>query len=316
MKVALLGQTRWTTLLADLMSRYCPDLVESAQAVTTRRSLRLLLPGNRVDVLMRVGYRPGAPTPRGIAFDLLWAAIRRRNPAARAVMYWIGTDLMNTMADAESGRLRGQFRTAASEMTHLVAAPWFADDLRRVGIDARFVLFPVELPALPAPHPLPARFSVMTYIPAGRFSHYGGEMILNAAEQLPGVEFVVFGGDGTDAPRAPGNVRFAGWTDDLDATYAASTVVLRLVRHDALGATLREGLVHARHVIYTYPVPFTEQVGFGDTPALVGLLAGLMRANENGGLTLNMAGREYALAEFDAARHVRQLGEELRAAGS
>lgn len=314
MKVALLGQTRWTSLLAELIAKHSPDLIAAAEALSTRQALRLLHPGHRADVLLRVGYRPGAPTRRGIAFDLLWSAISRTNPRARHVMYWIGTDLLNTLADARAGRLRGPFGTAASEMTHLAAAPWFVDDLRRVGIDARFVLFPVDLPALPTPHPLPERFSVMTYIPSGRFAHYGGEMIVNAAKQLPNVGFVVVGNDGSDVLGAPENVRFVGWTADLNAAYAASTVVLRLLRHDALGATLREGLVHARHLIYTYPVPFTEQVAFEDTPALVKLLTGFLRAHEMGRLTLNLEGRAYALAEYDPARLARRLSEELRAA--
>jgi hypothetical protein len=314
MKVALFGQTRWTRILAAMLQQHRGEPI-TAEPLSVRQSVRLLRPGRQPDILLRVGYRPGAPTPRGIAFDQWWSVIRRANPDAIPILYWIGTDLMNTMVDARAGRLRQPFRAATAEMRHIAAAPWFVDDLRQVGINASLVLFPVDLPPLSTPHPLPERFSALTYIPSGRFTHYGGDMIIDAARQLPDVAFAILGSDGAGLTRsAPNNVRFLGWTDNPDAAYAQASVVVRLVSHDALGATVREGLIHARHVVYTYPVPFTERVAYGDTRGLVGVLGGLHLAHQAGRLTLNMPGREYALAEFDPAQHVGRLVEELRAA--
>ena len=42
--------------------------------------------------------------------------------------------------------------------------------------------------------------------------------------------------------------------------YADTTVVVRIPRHDGLGETVVEGLLNARHVLYTHELPFVRTV--------------------------------------------------------
>ena len=315
MRVALVGQPGWIELLAALLNEHGAGAV-AAEAYHGRKALRLLGRKRESDVLLRVGYRPGAPTPRGVAFDTWWSLVERAHPGIPTVYYWIGTDLFNARADAAAGRLRRPFERAAAQAKHVAAAPWFVADLRELGVDASLVPFPTPLPDIAEPYPLPDTFSVLTYLPMGRSDHYGGDTVIRAARAMPDVPFVVVGREGRPIPEAPGNVESMPRQPTLDPCYRASTVVVRLVRHDAVGATVKEALVHARQVIYSYPLPFVERVAHDDAPALLDRLVKLRAKHESGRLQLNTQGRDYALAEFDTALLLQRLLRELENASS
>lgn len=315
MKVSLVGQTRWIELLSRLLNEHGGEGVEAC-AFPDRTAIRLLNPGHHADVLLRVGYRPGASTPRGVAFDAWWSLVERVRPRIPTVYYWIGTDLFNTVADAEAGRLRQPFHRAARRSTHVAAAPWFVHDLGRLGMEATVALFPTPLPTMARPSSLPSQFSVLTYIPAGRSHHYGGDAVMQVARAMREVPFRVVGSDGRPIAQAPRNVESIPKQPNLDQSYRDSTVVLRIVRHDAVGATVREGLVHARHVIYSYPLPFVQHVPY-DNPAVLRARLEMLRAEHDAGrLSLNIEGRDYALAEFDVARLVQRLASAVTHAKS
>jgi hypothetical protein len=311
-RVALCGQPHWTRSLINLLTQYTPDRVAAFSAGPL---LSLAARPRRIggpDVVLRVGFRPGAPTIRGRGFDALWRAARAANPLARAVFYWIGSDVSSTLRDATDGRLEpGPFLDARSAH-HIAGAPWLASELEQVGVIARSVLFPAALPAIAGPAPLPENFRVLTYLPAGRAADYGGDEIVAAARSLPNVRFVVVGGH--DLAGGAPNLDTLGWIGSMDEQYALSCAVLRLARHDALGATVREALVHARHVIYTYNLPHVTHVPFGDGVALTSALSDLAQRHGRGQLGLNSEGRTYALEAFDPRELSVQLVAALQAA--
>jgi hypothetical protein len=313
-KVALLGQRLWTLHLARLMERHAPELIEP-WAATERQAVRLLARrrARQPQVLLRVGYRPGAPTLRGRAFDVLWRLLRAAARDAVPIHYWIGSDVLHTLRDASLGRLTRAFGPARREI-HFAGAPWLADELATVGVDAEWVIFPGELPTL-APPPLPDRFTVLSYVPDTRFAFYGGHEIMAASAAMPEVQFLIMGGRGP-AAGAPPNVAFLGWQSDTAGIYARSSVVLRLVPHDNIGLTAREGLAYGRYVVYTQPLLHTIQVTYGSAPNLIDVLRDLYGRHLDGRLELNEVGATYVRREFDERGTTRHLARRLVAIAS
>jgi hypothetical protein len=262
---------------------------------------------------MRAGYRVGATTPRGRLFDSYWSLLCRSLPNAARCHYWLGTDVLDTIEEAQAGTLRWSALTSTRDDLHLTDAPWLATELESVGIHAAAAHI---APASRAPQevpPLPREFSVLTYLATDRFDFYGGETIFTVARRLPGVRFDVVGSRGEPTRPSPANIHWHGWVTDMARRYAETTVVVRIPRHDGLGNTVVEGLLNARHVIYTHEVPFVRRLWPVTPDALEAALVELFDAQRTGRLSLNLAGRAYALEEFDEARLVQDLAALLTA---
>jgi hypothetical protein len=73
-----------------------------------------------------------------------------------------------------------------------------------------------------------------------------------------------------------------------------------------------EGLLHARHVIYTHEVPFVHRIWPVTAQGLVDSLGDLWDAHRAGELAPNLAGRSYALEEFNETRLVEHLAALVR----
>lgn len=311
-RLCLVGQPVWTEQVVRMVNRYGSGQVQAAALTLTRPGdlacLHRLL---AADVLLRVGYRPGAPTLRGVALDVAWTALRALRPGVRCGYFWIGTDVLNAVRDHRAGRGVRPFLRRARQDFHLAASAPLAAELAEIGIGAAVTPVPGAMPRLAAPPPLPAQFAALTYIPDGRHAFYGSAAVYAAARALPEVLFHVVHGRGGWVPAALPNLHFHGWQPDMAPFYARSTVVLRLVAHDALGGTVREGLAYGRHVMYTYPLPHTCHVPFGDARALIAAIRRLYDRHRAGRLDLNLAGRAYALAAFDEARTTRAIIAEV-----
>ena len=305
-EMIVLGQPYWGTRIARAL--HDPEHGSSAAFVGQRGYAGLLArrPGAPL-IFLRAGFRVGGTTRRARAFDAYWSVLRRRFPKAAGVHYWLGTDVLNTVEEAAAGTLRLGLVARARSDAHLADAAWLADELQGVGIKAETAHVPQPYRA-PAEVPgLPPAFTVLTYVPGDRFSFYGGEAIVETARRLPQLSFQVMGRQAEPGPAVPGNVQLLGWVGDIDAAYRAATVVVRVPRHDGFGATVIEGLLYARHVIYTYPVPSCEQVWPVTPDALVAALERLNAAHLAGTLGPNVAGRTHALAEFNEAALVERL---------
>ena len=308
-RVALIGQPHWTAHLSRMFERHAADLIDPVVISPSAGGIAVALRRD-VDVLLRVGFRPGAVTARGRAFDQAWSALRRWHHRAAACHYWLGTDVHNTVNDAREGSLRSWFAASARDV-HLVTAPWHVSELTALGLVPEFAPMPYSLPTA-EPAPLPSRFSVLTYLPPQRFAFYGGEVIFEVARQLPNVHMRVLGARSA-APDAPANVEYPGWVVNTAVVYAATTVVVRIPEHDGIGGTVLEGLAHARHVLYTYPLPHVEVIP-REVEALHAAIDRLRRAHEEGSLEANLAGRAWVLEEHDEVRLTRSLARRLCAA--
>ena len=311
--VSLVGQGFWVKRLERTLHRYVPGAfhtrVISPRALLSAGGIRDI---RKSDVVMRVGYRPGAPTLFGRAFDACWSVIRKMAPQAKAVHYWIGTDVQKTIRDHASGRLRCAALRAAEADFHLADASWLAEEMATLGIAAKVLAIPAPNLRAGSPPPLPPVFRVLTYILDYRYRFYGGEAVCKAAQRLPQVQFDVVGGRGRWAPKALANLHFHGWQTDMEPFYRNCCVLLRILEHDSIGVTVKEALGFARHVLYSYPVPHTELVKFNDHEVLIERLAALERMHRKGLLEPNIAGWHYALREFDEGRDARSLASLLR----
>jgi len=299
MRMLILGQPFWSNRFAGIIARM-PGGAEasflSPREILTGAGLASI---RQADVFLRMGYRPGAPTWRGRAFDALWAGLRLLNPRARCVHYWIGTDVLNTLEDHRAGRLRrGPIRSARADL-HWADAPWLVEELAEVGIPSTYIALPVPLEDVAVPERLPEPFTVLTYLPDGRAEFYDGPSILEAARALPDVRFEVIGGTGTWAVAPPANLTFHGWQMDVRPFLERASVVVRLVYHDGMGGTVREALQAGRHVLYSHPMPWVHRVPFQDPAALTAALAELRDRFHQGDLAPNREGHDYVQATFD-----------------
>jgi len=311
--VLVLGQPYWASRIARALDGRADDM--RATFVDQGSYLRLLAKPPRSErvVVVRAGYRVGATTPRGRLFDAYWSLLRRALPRAVACHYWLGTDVMDTLAEARAGTLRFAAVAAARDDLHLADAFWLASELEEVDLHASPAHVPRPYRSPETPPPLPVDFRVLTYLPGYQFAFYGGEAVMEAARRLPDVEFDVVGRLGSSARPALTNVAWHGWVTEMTERYARATVLVRIPRHDGLGATVVEGLLHGRHVIYTHEVPFVRTLRPATADALIGALEELRDAHRGGSLSLNLAGRAYALGEYDETRLSDHLAALVRA---
>ena len=312
-RVLILGQPHWAIHIARLLNAHAGDI--RASFVPQSRYLPLPVgerPRSGRVMIVRAGYRVGGTTARGRLFDAYWSLLRRALPAAVPCHYWLGTDVMDTLAEDEAGTLRRTALAATAGDLHLADAPWLATELASVGLDATVAHVPAATHAPAQVTALPADFKVLTYVPTARFEFYGGEAILEAARRLPDVHFDIVGGEDRPDRSTPANVRWHGWVGDMSDRYDAASVVVRVPRHDGLGNTVVEGLLHARHVVYSYDVPFARRVRPVTADGLVDVLTDVRDAHLAGRLEPNLAGREYALEAFDEGRLVGHLAAVVR----
>lgn len=311
--VVVLGQPYWATRIARALQGSGGDM--QATFVDERSYLRLLArrPRGEHVVLMRAGYRVGATTPRGRLFDAYWAALRRASPRSIACHYWLGTDVMDTIAESRAGTLRASVVCAARRDVHFADAPWLATELLEVGIQAQHVSVPQAYETPDQPPPLPPTFRALTYLPGERFAFYGGDVVMETARRLPDVGFDVVGRAGAAAREALRNVAWHGWVAGMSAMYSRATVVVRIPEHDGMGATVVEGLLHARHVIYSHEVPFVRRLDPVTAAGLTAELTSLRDAHLEGSLDLNLDGRAFALETFSEKHLTERLAALIRA---
>jgi len=312
--ILFIGEPAWARLLADDLNARYPALVRCTYqpAITLREKLARVLLLLRCDVVVRVA---GPPRLRW-RLARVWMMLHRLRPELTTFIYWIGTDVMRACA-----RVAGEVpptRTLLADLAavracrNIAGAHHLTTELAEIGIKAETVPFPgfsLEPPA--ETNPMPAAMTVLSYVPDGRRDFYCLPALFSAARALPDVRFRIAGGHKTNLVDIPANVEFLGYVKDMSFAYADASVVVRLVEHDAVGATVAEGLLAGRPVIYSRPLPHTIHVPYADGEALVAALRDLRAQHASGGIPLNLAGREWAVREFDQDRRLARLLEVL-----
>jgi len=138
--VFLIGQKFWVARLQQVLTQHGQGRlrVKSWQVGCGLRGFDDWAGFNRLRrVLFRVGLRPGSFSVRGRAFDALWYLLRLAVPRARAVYYWIGTDVSQTLEAMRGGTIPRRAIRDLNESMHLADSQWLADELRGIGIERR-----------------------------------------------------------------------------------------------------------------------------------------------------------------------------------
>jgi Glycosyl transferases group 1 len=279
LKIVLIGQSHWARDVAAGVNEFTDAQVTVVPMDTARDvpGLLRLRDLRGADVLVRVGFRPGADTPRGRTFDAALSAVRV-GARGRAAYFWIGTDVANALSQAARGDDMRRFRRLTADATHVADSYQLRDELRGLGIDAAVAWMPPRHvnrgPALPA---FPDRFTVLSYVPDLRHDFYGGPVLLEVARRLPDVRFRITSGEGGWASSdAPENVTFLGRVPDVAPLFAESSCLVRTVEHDGLSGMVLEALSYGRQVVYSARLPHTVYARFGDADALETALRGLV----------------------------------------
>ncbi len=234
----------------------------------------------------------------GRLFDCFFELFERFKPGARFVYYWIGSDVYYQKRDVLKGNITRNFYRALNKK-HLSGAGWFVGELREVGIEPLVATFPLELPVIKS-YKSSKTLRVLTYIPDDRYKFYSGDLIRDLAVEFSSVRFDVIGGEGSWLRDKPINMKFHGWVEDISQFLVYRPILLRLVKHDAIGGTVREALCAGCHVVYTYRLPHTYYVNYGDFEGAASALNEIFNNSKDVGFLHNKGAKDFALHEWDA----------------
>lgn len=226
----------------------------------------------------------------------------------KLLMYWTGSDVLGALQDLKENH---NHKTLPEQIVHIAAAPWLANELGGAGVQAMFI----SLSAVPFVRidlseevpPLPQEFTVLTYVPDSAVSLYGGEHIKSLARDFPMIKIKILASTGGWWPDPPPGVQFLGWVSDPRELYVQSTVLIRMVAHDAIGGTVQEAMSYGRHVIWSYPLDGVRTAR--DYPTLRGHIEELLEAHRRSDQKINMEGIEAVKNNFLPELNIKKLLE-------
>jgi hypothetical protein len=214
------------------------------------------------------------------------------------VMHWAGSDVLYARRIFTAGR---SIAALTKGVTHWTGAPWLVDELRPLGIRARWL--PHSWVDAPSPPPLlgPAEspFTILAYLPKHRFEFYGGAVVVEIARALPDARVLVAGTDSLPCD-APANLRCLGWVDDMATVYRKVHALLRLPQHDGLSFMVQEALAAGRYAVWSYPFPGAIRVE--STAEAIGAMRALVRLHADGRLSWNETGVRYVREHYSRDR--------------
>ena len=175
----------------------------------------------------------------------------------KLIMHWAGSDIMDQQQELDRGNANPWIMNFVH---HWAVSEWLAREVEELGLSCEWVpLPPGNVPNQPSS--LPAKFSVLVYMPDTRRSElYGLDRILQVARQLPHIPFELVGLIHGRIDDPPPNLRIHGRIPDLRQFYERASVVWRPTRHDGLSFMVLEGLGYGRHVLWSYAFPGCSQV--------------------------------------------------------
>jgi len=171
---------------------------------------------------------------------------------------WSGTDVLLCIEDVntlgQSVRLNNVCAKNISD-TH----QGIIDELRSIGITCSLAAVPLQLDwNTPLPLTRPPN-GVLAYLPADRWSFYGGEWVRKAIVENPDLQFHIVADDSHQLKDYP-NVHSHGWTDDMEDIWAQCGSLLRITEHDGLSRMIVEALNRGLYVIHNLDIPGVWQV--------------------------------------------------------
>lgn len=214
------------------------------------------------------------------------------------VILWCGSDVLYAQEEFAAGK---KINSWVAERVHWAASPTLAEEVRSMGLSCEYVQVSF-VQSLATPAKLPAKFSVLAYVPTiQRASLYGLDRILEVADALRSVEFTLVGLQQGENLKGPPNLKVYNRVDNLASHIEQASVIWRPVRHDAgISFLVLEALAQGRHVLYSYPFSNCIHATAPDAARLE--LERLFNLHESQKLFLNEAGIRMIAREFTPER--------------
>lgn len=216
--------------------------------------------------------------------------IKRVNKFNKPILYhWTGTDVYRFINDSYIKRLLKKYFIFSPLVKNLVVSDNLKSELSQFNVKST-VLPLVELSRKKDIHPLPEKFSILTYVPYKRWEFYNGDMILKLAEKFPDIDFHLLAAEGKIVKLS--NVYTYGFVEDVTPFYKNSSVLVRITKHDGLGKMVVEALSYGRQVLWNMPFPHCILVNTLEDCMVT--LNSLKKKQE-----LNLAGKAYVEQNFN-----------------
>jgi glycosyltransferase involved in cell wall biosynthesis len=288
---------------------FCGQVAEQIERCEPGWKASILRTGSRLEVLAAmyrlissdVWYSIGSPiTDRWV--NAFAHALRKPR-----VIHWVGTDIEHFR---NAPNIAAAF--ASPHTMHLTEAPWTARELLELGLDSTIAPLPLRNYAADV-KPLPARFTILLYVPQSRPDFYGRPLYESMLREFAaeGLRVYVVGGGEIQAP--PGaDVSHIGWQDDLRRIYEDSTVLVRLTPRDGLSLMVLEALSFGRHVIWSQPFPHAQRARDGSE--LSSSLRSLLDRHRAGSLREQHDAAAMVRDEYGAQKTVGQIVAALQQA--
>lgn len=171
-------------------------------------------------------------------------------------MQWQGTDVLLALKRTKEGTINRKYLDYS---IHFTDAPWLADELKSIGINAEII----QYKWLPQVDPISNfhQFAAYSYLAQNREEFYGWEGIKNLAIKLPDVPFYIVGSNGNNLVDIPKNVIFEGWVDHqrMKKIQREIPIFIRLTDHDGFSLSVLEAFAFGAEVIWNQPHELVHQ---------------------------------------------------------
>lgn len=225
----------------------------------------------------------------------------------KIVMHWVGTDVLLAKEQFTNKKYNVKY---ISECIHLCEVDWIQNELKEIGISAHVCdLIILDEEILENNLENIDQFSILTYIAKGREKFYGIDLIYEAAEKYPHINFVIMGTDG-EGYKLVSNIKFLGWVQKVKDEYKKCYLFLRLVKHDGVSFSVIEALSLGRYVAYTYFLPFTGLYCIKNKNDLFNCISE-MENKFNSCKSLNKKGKSEVVEKYKLDRVLKKIVKKL-----
>ena len=220
----------------------------------------------------------------------------------KLMITWVGTDVIKAKKLNEVNQL------FLEKAEHYCEVDWIQEELVELNINAKVLNFFNFKETKKSSFPSNTQLQVLSYISKGREEYYGWKEVLQAANQLPDVQFTIVGTDiENDIPE---NLKCLGWVEDMEAQFEKCHCTIRFLEHDGLSGFVLESLFRGKHVIYSEDLNHCLQAK--TTDEVISQLTYLNSQLNKKELSINSNGIEFVKNNFNSEIILSQLIEEFK----
>lgn len=220
----------------------------------------------------------------------------------KLMITWVGTDVL------KAKKLKEVNQAFLNKANHYCEVEWIQQELLELKVNAKVLNFfnfkETKKPSFPEGNQL----HVLSYISKGREDYYGWNEVLEAAKQLPEVQFTIVGTDKEE--NLPDNLKCLGWVKDMDAQFENCHCTIRFVEHDGLSGFVLESLYRGKYVVYSEKLNHCLQAK--STEDIIEKLKNLSDSLNQQTLSINSSGIEFVKENFNTDFILSELIEEFK----